>query len=71
MTNYLFFRLKTNINKSDKIGSSDNKIPCLINISDKKLQQNLKIINNDKNKIQNLNLTNNKTLQRLRFIKLY
>jgi hypothetical protein len=59
-------RLKTNNTKLDKTGSSDNKIPRLLNISDKKPQQNLKIMNNDKNKIQNLSLSNNKTLQRLR-----
>lgn len=54
----------------EKTGSSDNKIR-LLNISNKKPQQNLKIINNEKNKIQNLSLTNNKTLQRLKFVKLY
>lgn len=69
--NYLFFRSKTNNIKFDKTGSSNNKIPRILNISDNKPQQNLKIMNNDKNKIQNLSLTNNKTLQRLRFIKFY
>ncbi|XP_060861330.1 putative uncharacterized protein DDB_G0282133 isoform X3 [Metopolophium dirhodum] len=59
-------RSKTNNTKLDKTRSSDNKIPRLLNISDNKPQQNLKIMNNDKNKIQNLSLSNNKTLQRLR-----
>lgn len=59
-------RSKTNNIKFDKTGSSNNKIPRILNISDNKPQQNLKIMNNDKNKIQNLSLTNNKTLQRLR-----
>ncbi|CAI6346866.1 unnamed protein product [Macrosiphum euphorbiae] len=59
-------RSKTNNTKLDKTGSSDNKIPRLLNISDNKPQQNLKIMNNDKNKIQNLSLLNSKTLQRLR-----
>lgn len=68
---HLFFRSKTNNTKLDKTGSSDNKIPRLLNISDNKPQQNLKIMNNDKNKIQNLSLLNSKTLQRLRFIKSY
>ncbi|XP_016656302.1 putative uncharacterized protein DDB_G0282133 isoform X2 [Acyrthosiphon pisum] len=59
-------RSKTNNTKLDKTGSLDSKIPRLNNISDNKPQQNLKIMNNDKNKIQNLSLSNNKTLQRLR-----
>lgn len=72
MTTYhLFFRSKTNNTKFDKTGSWDNKIPRLLNTSDNKRQPNLKIMNNDKNKIQNLSLSNNKTLQRLRFIKSY
>lgn len=61
-------RSKINSIKLDKTGSLDNKIPHLLKISDKP-QQNFKIINNDKNKIQNLSLTNNKTLQRLRIKK--
>jgi len=71
MTNHLFFRSKANSNKLNKTGSLDNKIPHLLNISEKKPQQNLKIINHDKNKIQHLSSSNNKTLQRLRFIKSY
>lgn len=54
----------------EKTGSSDYKIR-LLNNSNNKPQQNLKIINNEKNKIQNLSLTNNKTLQRLKFVKFY
>jgi len=71
MTYHLLFRSKTNNTKLDKTGSSVNKIPRLLNISDNKPQQNLKIMSNDKNKIQNLSLSNNKILQRLRFIKSY
>lgn len=64
---HLFFRSDNEFSVG-KTKSSIIKTPRLLNVSNKmaKPQQNLKVINYDKNKTLNLSLTNNKTIERLR-----